>query len=115
MASLLQEICFGPSVMVAAHIRLSERDARLNRKLLRATLMQPGLAELTISEMLPQDLDADLVGSGLCWSYFHSHLACRCHVAARQKVPHGGARFMRFLWDCSYSRYAVVCGVCADT
>ena len=47
--------------MVRAHIRLSERDSRVNRKLLRATLMQPGLTELTISDMLPQDLDADLV------------------------------------------------------
>ena len=47
--------------MVRAHIRLSERDSRVNRKLLRATLMQPGLTELTISDMLPQDLDDDLV------------------------------------------------------
>ncbi len=56
-----QEISFGANVVVRAHIRLSERDARLNRKLLRATLLQPGLTELTISEMLPQDLDAGLV------------------------------------------------------
>ncbi|CAL5228321.1 g11430 [Coccomyxa viridis] len=55
------EVSFGPNVVVRAHIRLSERDSRVNRKLLRATLMQPGLTELTISDMLPQDLDADLV------------------------------------------------------
>ena len=62
-----QEISFGANVVVQAHIRLSERDARLNRKLLRATLLQPGLTELTISEMLPQDLDAGLV----------RHIACK--------------------------------------
>ena len=57
----MQEVVFGPSVTVRAHIRLSERDVLVNRKLLRATLAQPGLTELTISEMLPQDLDANLV------------------------------------------------------
>lgn len=76
MALLLQEVCFGPNVVVGAHIRLSERDSRVNRKLLRATLMQPGLAELTISEMLPQDLDADLVSCTATW-----------HVIAASQAP----------------------------
>ncbi|BDA46747.1 hypothetical protein COCOBI_09-2000 [Coccomyxa sp. Obi] len=55
------EISFGPKVRVRAHLRLSERNTRLNRKLLRATLSQPNLTELTIADMLPHDLDADLV------------------------------------------------------
>ncbi|CAL8471360.1 g10902 [Coccomyxa elongata] len=55
------EISFGPKVRVRAHLRLSERNVRLNKKLLRATLSQPNLTELTIADMLPQDLDADLV------------------------------------------------------
>lgn len=57
----MQEISFGPKVRVRAHLRLSERNTRLNRKLLRATLSQPNLTELTIADMLPHDLDADLV------------------------------------------------------
>lgn len=57
----LQEVSFGPRVRVRAHLRLSERNARLNRKLLRAILSQPNLTELTISDMLPHDLDPDLV------------------------------------------------------
>lgn len=57
----IQEISFGPKVRVRAHLRLSERNVRLNKKLLRATLSQPNLTELTIADMLPQDLDADLV------------------------------------------------------
>ena len=54
-------MAFGEGVRVHADLRLCERDSRLNRKLLRATLAQPGLARLTIADMLPQDLDADLV------------------------------------------------------
>lgn len=46
---------------VHAHLRLSDRDARLNRKLLRAMLSQENLAELIISDLLPHDLDGDLV------------------------------------------------------
>lgn len=57
----VQEVSFGHRVRVRAHLRLSERNARLNRKLLRATLAQPNLTELTIADMLPHDLDADLV------------------------------------------------------
>ena len=57
----LQEVCFGERVRVAATLRLCERNSRLNAKLLRATAAQPGLAWLTICDMLPQDLDADLV------------------------------------------------------
>ncbi len=57
----MQEISFGPRVRVRAHLRLSERNVRLNKKLLRATLSQPNLTELTIADMLPHDLDAELV------------------------------------------------------
>ena len=55
-----QEVALGAGVRVHADLRLCERDSRLNRKLLRATLAQAGLARLTIADMLPQDLDADL-------------------------------------------------------
>ena len=58
-----QEVAFGENVRVHADLRLCERDSRLNRKLLRATLAQAGLARLTIADMLPQDLDADLARS----------------------------------------------------
>ena len=58
-----QEVAFGENVRVHADLRLCERDSSLNRKLLRATLAQAGLARLTIADMLPQDLDADLARS----------------------------------------------------
>ncbi len=81
----LQEIVFGPNVTVRAHIRLSERDVLANRKLLRATLAQPGLTELAISEMLPQDLDASLVrlSSSYLWTQILlSYTAWHAHSAS---------------------------------
>jgi hypothetical protein len=76
-------VAFGPRVRVSAHLRLSDRDARLNRKLLRAMLSQEGLAELTISDMLPHDLDGELVRP-LGSSARSSHLSWRgslCNTA----------------------------------
>ena len=68
----LQEVSFGERVRVSATLRLCERDSRLNAKLLRATAAQPGLFRLTICDMLPQDLDADLVRSAYAYDPYFS-------------------------------------------